>query len=116
MAVETSLDRSDRAGEPQTDQPLRFERRQLDRWGLDGIATAFELGGEAFGRMHTLKMIDYSDLGMGAASETVIPPGTEVSVGFQSPGYIAKRGTVIRCLPNGDGYRVAVGFEQRLAA
>ena len=114
--METSLDQSSRVGEPQSDQPLRFERRQFDRWGLDGVATAFELGGNTFGRMHTLKMIDYSDMGMGAATDTVIPPGTTVSVGFQTPGYIAKRGTVIRCLPCGDGYRVAVGFEQRLAA
>ena len=75
-----------------------------------------ELGGEGFGRMHTLKMLDYSDDGMGASCDSVITPGTTISVGFQAPGYMARRGSVIRCIPCGDGYRVAIGFEQRLAA
>jgi hypothetical protein len=96
--------------------PLRFERRQSDRWTIDGAATAFELAGDGFGRTHALRMLDYSDLGMGAISDSVIAPGTTISVGFQSPGYLARRGTVARCLPCGDGYRIAVLFEQRLAA
>jgi hypothetical protein len=100
----------------QDHQPLRFERRQSDRWRLDGVATAFELGGEAFGRMHTLRMLDYSDGGVGAQCDSVLPPGTPVSIGFQSPGYIARRGVVTRCRPCGEGYRIAIEFEQRLAA
>ena len=96
--------------------PLRFERRQADRWSIDGVATAFELAGEHFGRTHTLRMLDYSDVGIGAVSDTVISPGTAVSIGFQSPGYIARRGTISRCIPCGEGYRTAILFEQRLAA
>ena len=97
-------------------EPLRFERRQQDRWPIDGVATAFELGGPGFGHMYSLRAIDYSHSSMGAASDTAIPPGTVLSLGFQTPGYAARRGHVIRCTPAGDGYRVAIAFEQRLAA
>jgi len=103
----------------QSDQehnPLRFERRDVDRWPIEGVGTAFRLSGEKFGQMHDLRMLDYSDDGLGAISDTVIDPGTIVSVGFQAPGYIAKRGTVLRCTPCGEGYRVAIQFQARLAA
>ena len=96
--------------------PLQFERRQSDRWNVDGVATAFEVAGDGFGRTHTLRMLDCSHGGLGAVSESMITPGTTVSIGFQSPGYLARRGTVARCMPSGDGYRLAIYFEQRLAA
>jgi hypothetical protein len=107
-----------RNGSDETDAPapLRFERRQADRWPQEGAATAFELAGESFGRMHALRMRDFSHQGMAAVSDTVIQPGTSVSVGFQAPGCLARRGIVLRCLPCGDGYEVAVSFEQRMAA
>jgi len=114
--VNISVDQQHRAGEEPSCDPIPFERRQSDRWGMEGVATAFELAGENFGRMHTLKMLNYSHLGMGSLSETAIPPGTVVSIGFQAPGYLAKRGSVLRCVPRGEGYNVAVLFEQRLAA
>ena len=97
-------------------EPLRFERRRSDRWTMDGVATAFIVAGPEFGRMHTLRALDYSPNGIGAMSDTVLQPGTCVSIGFQSPGYSARRGVVMRCLPCGEGYRVAVAFEHRLAA
>lgn len=96
--------------------PFRFDRRQRDRWPMDGGATAFQLAGDSFGRMHALHMHDYSEHGMGAISETPIPPGSIVSVGFQAPGHLAKRGEVIRCEPCGEGYRVAIIFEHRMVA
>lgn len=96
--------------------PLRFDRRQHDRWPLDGAATAFELASDSFGRMHDLRMRDFSHHGMAAWSDTAIAPGTTVSVGFQAPGCLARRGVVLRCLPCGRGYEMAVAFEQRMAA
>jgi len=96
--------------------PLRLERRYVDRWPVKGLATAFCISGDLFGRMHELRMLDYSDHGLGAISTSVIDPGTIVSIGFQSPGYSAKRGTVLRCTPCGEGYRVAIQFEWRMAA
>ncbi|NNM25548.1 MAG: hypothetical protein HKO59_06115 [Phycisphaerales bacterium] len=80
------------------------------------MATAFELGGDGFGRTHSMTLVDYSPAGMGAVSQSPIAPGTAISVGFQSPGHPARRGAVSRCLPCGHGYRVAVVFEQRMAA
>jgi hypothetical protein len=97
-------------------QPLPFERRQVDRWPADGAATAFELGGDDFGSMHALRMLDFSDHGMGAFSDTVLTPGTTISIGFQAPGCIARRGDVVRCEPCGEGYRIAVRFQARMAA
>ena len=56
------------SGEPPLDSegPFRFERRQFDRWSVDGVATAVEVGGAGFGRMHRLRLQDYSDAGIGA--------------------------------------------------
>ncbi|MEE8153610.1 MAG: PilZ domain-containing protein [Phycisphaerales bacterium] len=96
--------------------PLRFERRAHDRWPMEGVATAVRLGGERFGQMQVLKMIDYSWEGLGAFCPEPLEPGTIVSLGFQEPGYVAKRGVVLRCLPCGDGYRAAIQFESLLAA
>jgi len=96
--------------------PYRFERRQCDRWAVDGVATAFVVGGERFGRTYRLRMQDYSDSGLGAIVDEPLTPGTAVSIDIQKPGYAARRGVVARCLPNGDGYRLAIVFELRMAA
>ncbi|TVQ56035.1 MAG: PilZ domain-containing protein [Phycisphaerales bacterium] len=96
--------------------PFRFERRTLDRWPVNVLGTAFELGGTDFGRTHDLQVTDFSEGGLGAISGSSITPGSIVSIGFSAPGMIAKRGTVIRCQPSGEGYRIAILFEQRMAA
>lgn len=97
-------------------EPLRFERRCNNRWDMTGRATAFRLGGTSFGAIHELELADYSDGGLGAISPDVIEPGTLVSIGFDQPSLMARRGVVLRCVPCGDGYRIAVAFEGRLAA
>jgi hypothetical protein len=66
--------------------------------------------------MHDLSLQDYSHDGMAALSRDWMAPGTEISIGFSAPGYLARRGTVLRCEPCGEGYRVAVQFQARLAA
>lgn len=96
--------------------PLRFERRGVDRWPTHGVANAFRLSGEKFGCIHELSILDWSHDGLGAICDSVIEPGTCVSLGFQAPGNPAKRGIVLRCTPCGKGYRVAIQFEARLAA
>jgi hypothetical protein len=95
---------------------LRFERRRAERHAIHGVATAFVLGGDRFGEMHHLQLVDNSSAGIGARCDTVIDPGTMVTLGFSVHGYTARRGTVVRCLPCGDGYRLAIRFEQRMAA
>jgi hypothetical protein len=83
---------------------------------MGGAATVFRIGGDRFGQIHELKMLDYSDHGLGAYSDSVIEPGTIVTVGFQTPGLPCKRGTVLRCLPCGHGYQVGIQFQARMAA
>lgn len=86
-------------------------RRKYLRRRLDGIATAFELSGDHFGGMHTLRRIDYSDGGVGGLTDDVIAQGTEVTVGFQAPDCVAHIGRVITCKRCENGYRVGVAFE-----
>ncbi len=98
------------------DAPLKFERRRAERWPMDGAASAFRLTGDSFGLMHDLVVNDYSQGGVGVISESPIEPGTLISIGFQQPGVVARRGVVRRCQPCGKGYRVGVQFELRQAA
>ena len=104
------------AASHQPGESLRFERRGADRWPVDGVATAFCVSGEHFGRMHELHSIDYSHDGLAADSGTPIEPGTSISIGFQAPGLLARRGTVLRCTSRDDAHRIAVQFELRMAA
>ena len=97
-------------------EPLRFERRTLDRWPMTGVADAYRVGGMRFGENATLRLLDCSDDAFGAASDRPLEPGAVVAVSFRTPGYATRLGHVVRCLPAGDGYRVAVRFERRLAA
>lgn len=92
------------------------ERRGHDRWNVQGIATAFCIAGEHFGEMYELHMLDYSEQGLGATCDSAIPPGSVISIGFQAPGYLAKRGEVIQCLPCGHGYRLGIRFDSLAAA
>lgn len=87
------------------------ERRTVDRWPLDGRALAHESAGRGFGRRHVLRLLDGSVLGIGAASDTPLLPGTSVVISFSSPGRGTRRGMVRRCVPAGDGYRMAIIFE-----
>jgi len=99
-----------------SDGAMRFDRRGADRQAIEGRAQAFECGGEGFGRTHDLRLIDYSPIGVAAICDTVLTPGTAVTVGLEPIGGGTRRGVVTRCLPCGNGYRVAIRFEQRLAA
>lgn len=101
---------------PDQNASLRFERREDDRWPINGIATVFRLGGPQFGKMSELRTLEYSASGLFAVSRDPIAVGSALSIGFSTPGYIAKRGTVIRCTSCSDGYRIAIAFDARLAA
>ena len=96
--------------------PLPFERRMIDRWPMQGKASAICVAGETFGEIFDLRMLDFSPGGMGAMSDRPLSPGMIVNVGFQQPGQPARRGTVSRCQPWGDGYRIGIMFQMRLAA
>lgn len=95
---------------------LRLERRCCDRWRERGVAIAFVSAGERFGQRFPLRLLDASEEGFGARSERALDPGTVVTVGFAAPGWPLRSGMVLRCIPCGDGYRLAVRFEARAAA
>lgn len=92
------------------------ERREFDRWNVEGVATVFCIAGERFGEMYELHMLDCSNEGMGATCDHAIPPGTLVSIGFQKPGILARRGEVVNARPCGQGYRIAIRFDSLAAA
>ncbi len=102
--------------ESQHQSSLAFERREHDRWNVQGVATVFCIAGERFGEMYELHMLDISAEGMGATCDSPIPPGSLVSIGFEAPGHLAKRGEVLDCRPCGHGYRVAIRFDSLAAA
>ncbi len=95
---------------------LRFERRCADRWPAGGVATAHRSGGDRFGDAYRLRLIDRSCEGLGAVCNRPIEPGAVVAVGFGAPGEPVRPGVVLRCLPCGDGYRLAIRFDRLLAA
>lgn len=95
---------------------LRFERRTIDRWPVHGSATAVRVGGSHFGQAHELKLNDASADGLGATCDTVLEPGTMVSVRLAEPGALFRQAVVLRCQPCGSGYRVGLQFALRAAA
>jgi len=96
--------------------PLPFERRRHGRRPMQGSARAVLLDSDHFGQMRQLALLDYSPGGIGAISAQPVIPGTSVSIGFTSHGYPSERGTVVKCLPCGHGYRLAVRFDLAKAA
>lgn len=95
---------------------LPFERRRSRRNVVEGTASAFCLDADRFGAISELSLTDYSEGGLGGLSREPLRPGESVSLGFSLVGWPARRGIVQRCLPCGDGYRVAIRFQHRMAA
>lgn len=85
-------------------------------WDLPGCATAFCLGADIFGTMWHLTSLRYGEAGLVADCVEPIEPGSKISLGFEAPGYVAKRGEVVACREQGSSFRIAVRFEHRLAA
>ena len=96
--------------------PLPFDRRRNERWSIQGSARVVLLDSEHFGQHRELALLDYSLGGLGAISSLPIHPGTDVSIDLAAPLHAFERGTVVKCFPCGNGYRVAIRFELRMAA
>jgi RNase P subunit RPR2 len=107
----------DEHGEPEGGPPpLRFDRRGCDRWPERGVAVAFVSAGARFGQRYAMRLVDASAEGIGAQCDRALEPGTVVTIGFAAPAWPLRSGTVLRCTPCGDGYRLAIRFERRAAA
>jgi hypothetical protein len=85
-------------------------------WPLRGCATLFCLGADRFGQIANLTELRFGGGGVVADAVEAIPAGAAVSLGFEAPGYHARRGEVVACRPSPEGYRIAIRFEARLAA
>ncbi|MBX3374405.1 MAG: hypothetical protein KF817_11265 [Phycisphaeraceae bacterium] len=92
----------------------RFERRRADRWSTEGVVICHETGGDGFGRRHAMEILDASEDAIGAACNRALVPGTPLTVSGLGP--VPRRATVLRCLPNGRGYRLALVFAAPAAA
>ena len=75
---------------------------------LSGTATIVHLDGERFGEMHDLVELAISDGALQGRSATPVAAGASVSLGFQAPGTIARRGEVIQCDACGEGWRIGI--------
>ncbi len=83
---------------------------------LDGIATAFGLFGDDWGRIHELAKVSLTGDWMEAEACEPLRVGMTVCVGFQSAGIVARRGMVEYCEPTDLGFTVRVRLERSLAA
>ena len=95
---------------------LPFERREIDRWPLHGTLVCHEAAGADFGRRHVFRLIDGSEEAVGALVDEALLPGTTLVVSGLGASGPPRTAQVIRCVPVGDGYRVAVRIARRLAA
>lgn len=105
-------------GEHREDEPLRFPSPApiADAAPLHGAATVLCLTADRFGEIHDLSNVAYGATGLTALSAAPMPPGIEVSIGFEAPGYTARHGVVQSCHPIRAGYQLTVHFHARLAA
>jgi hypothetical protein len=93
-----------------SERPSQQERR------LDGVATAFGLFGDDWGRIHELVHVHTVGDWIEAEACEPLRVGMIVCVGFQAHGCVARRGVVEFCELEGDSHRVRVRLEARLAA
>jgi len=85
-------------------------------WELPGCATTFRLDAGDFGAMSHLTELRLAEDGLLASTVDWIDPGASISLGFEASGQTARRGEVIACRRDGEVHRIAIRFNQRLAA
>ena len=82
------------------------------RHHIDGTATAFELSGERFGNIHTLRAIEQDESGIDALTDEIVPRGTTVALGFEERGRVARSGVVTQCESGQAGYRLTIALSE----
>ena len=75
---------------------------------ITGTATAFHLDGDRFGTMHHLLELSISEEVLEAKAAEAVPTGSNISLGFETPGLTARRGEVVNCDPCDEGWRVGI--------
>lgn len=96
--------------------PLRFERRASVRNAAIGSLEAVRSDGFGPPVVVQLRLLDESAGGIAATSDRPMPPGARLRVRVCPVTGRWRDGVVVRCTPNGAGYRVALAFAARRAA
>ena len=83
---------------------------------IPGSVTVFHLEGEEFGLMHEVVELQVSDEGINGRSTNPVSPGSVVSMGFEAPGFPARRGEVVGCVRCPQGWQIGIEFHASTAA
>ena len=83
---------------------------------IPGSVTVFHLEGEAFGLMHEVVELRVSDEGINGRSSEPVSPGSVVSMGFEAPGFPARKGEVVGCVRCREGWQIGIEFHASTAA
>jgi len=96
--------------------PIRFERRRSERCPVIGTLESVRSDGLAPPIVIQLRLLDESSGGLAAVSDAPLAPGARLRIRTCPVTGVWRDGVVIRCVPNGAGYRVALAYERRRAA
>ncbi|MDP1660315.1 MAG: PilZ domain-containing protein [Phycisphaerales bacterium] len=96
---------------------LHMERRRSPRRPIEEMVTAvFRDGRERFGLTRVI-LLDSSHTGLGIKADQSFEPGTRFTLTANNVPMPHRSGTVVRCIPCGDGaYSVGVVFDRLKAA
>lgn len=102
--------------EPKPFGPLPFERRASDRWAAIGTLRAVIVDAPSPSRMLALDLIDEGAGGLSADTEAPVAPGVRLDVCTAPDRNGWRSARVVRCVPNGHGYRIGLAYELKRAA
>ncbi|MCH2144313.1 MAG: hypothetical protein MK082_04100 [Phycisphaerales bacterium] len=95
---------------------LRINRRHPDATPINGCATLFRLGGDAFGMMHELNDLRELDGRVQGRCSEPVEVGVLVTIGWESDTRCACRAVVSFCRREGDAWLISLDVESALAA
>lgn len=112
LTQSTTSDSNDHASH----EPLPFDRRRAGREPASGQMQAVLANGRQMPWVLRLGLINASHGGLCVATDAPIEAGSRLSLRVDPVHGNWTTGTVVRCEPLGDGYRVGIAYEARRAA
>ena len=95
---------------------LKFERRRVARTPAAGEAMAAFYDADGAIALTSEELIDASAKGIGLRSSVEIEPGARFMIYAGGSALAHRGGVVARCTPDGDGWRLGVLCDARMAA
>jgi len=102
-----------RANEQAPARPIPLERRRSERQPTMGVLDAVCSDGTAPIAAIRLSLLDESDGGLAAMTDSPISPGARLRVRICPQTSRWRDAIVMRCAPEQRGYRLGVRFERR---